>query len=230
MSAFSGPPTLVAKKEEQTTPPSTPSPPRTPSPSVPLKRGDRVIYRSKEYYFVPNGTSCYLYTDLASMLNHNPKVKNWQHSPQTDSVTPLRRGTRGTPGETPLGGRTKHRVSELLSQETNEHKTTASVSPEVTPAPASASAPTSAPALPATESATNTSQDKPLVSALTTAPVALAPRPATATTEHCVVPNYSTSTTAPASTLFPVPVETRNPNHYKLALEVFGDNKSLSSF
>ena len=158
------------------------------------------------------------------MLNHNPKVKKWQHSPRTDSVRLLRRGTRGTPGETPLGGRTKQRVPELLSQEKNEHKTTASVPPEVapspspapaltsapspspspapapSPAPSLAPAPTSAPALkplPATESAPNTSQDKPLVSALTTAPVALAPRPATATTEHDAVPNYSTSTTAP---------------------------------
>ena len=121
------------------------------TPSPPLKRGDCVIYRSNKYYIVPNGNTCYLYTDLATMTNHDPKVKNWQYTPRISCVKFLS-GTRTTPGPTPISGHTK--------QGTTEHETTASVpAPDVTPAPAPAPAPASAPtSTPATRPATESAK------------------------------------------------------------------------
>ena len=160
------PATESAKSTYQDNPLVSASPPCTPPPSQPLKKGDRVIYCSNEYYFVPNGTTCYLYTDLDEMKNHNPQVKNWQYTPRIENVKPLISGTRVAPGETPLHGRTK-----LVP------------APDVIPAPASA--PTSTPATHlATESAKSTYQDNPLVSSSTTAPApapAPAPKPLPAT-------------------------------------------------
>ena len=61
------------------------------------------MYNDQEYYFVPNGSSCYLYTDVADMKQHNPQVKKWAHTTSINSVKSLR--------ATPLFGHTKKRVS-----------------------------------------------------------------------------------------------------------------------
>ena len=162
-------------------------------PKRSILKGDRVRYRSNEYYFVPNGTTCYLYTDLDEMKNHNPKVMNWQYAPRIARVKPLISGTRVTP----------------LREGTKSVP-----APDVIPAPASA--PTSTPATRlATESAKSTYQDNPLVSSSTTAPApASAPlRPTTesaksASQEWQKVP---VSTSAPEVPNAPAPAHTRTP-------------------